>query len=67
MPKFISIGWTIQMNTVASVFVKRRQLAKIATYSAFCASYFDKLVHRLYYKAVTLSRFMTMSAGYSKT
>ena len=47
-------------------FVKRRQPAKIATYFAFCASYFDKLVHRLYYKEVNLARFMTMSAGYSK-
>ena len=39
-----------------SVFVKRRQPVKIATYFAFCASYFDKLVHRLYYK-VNLARF----------
>ena len=49
-----------------SVFVKTRQPAKIATYFAFCASYFDKLVHRLYYKAMNLARFMTMSASYSK-
>ena len=50
-----------------SVFVKRRQSAKIATYFAFCASYFNKLVHMLYYKAVNLARSVTMSAGYSKT
>ena len=50
-----------------SVFVKSRHPAKIATYFAFCASYFDKLVHRLYYKAVNLARFMTMSAGCPKT
>ena len=47
-----------------SVFVKTRQPAKIATYFTFCASYFNKLVHRLYYKAMNLARFMTISAGY---
>ena len=57
----------IQRCLVSSVFLKRRQPAKIATYFAFCASYFDKLVHRLYYKAANLARFMTMSAGYPKT
>ena len=54
-------------EVISSVFVKRWQPAKIATYFAFCASYLDNLVHRLYYKAVNLARFMTMSAGYFKT
>ena len=53
--------------SIGSVFVKRWQPAKKATYFAFCASYVDKLVHRVYYKAVNLARFMTMSAGYPKT
>ena len=57
----------LKVEADSSVFVKRRQPAKIATYFAFCASYFNKLIHRLYYKAVNLARFMTMSAGYSKT
>ena len=56
-----------QVYQLPSVFVKRRQPAKIATYFAFCASYFDKLVHRLYYKEVNFARLMTMSAGFSKT
>ena len=45
---------------IFSVFVKRRQPAKIATYFAFCANYFDKLVHRFYYKANNLARFMLL-------
>ena len=31
---------------ICSVFVKRWQPAKIATYFAFCACYFDRLVHK---------------------
>ena len=59
--------WHFDKCRLCSVFVKRWQPAKIATYFAFCASHCDKLVNRLYYKAVNLARFMTMSAGYSKT
>ena len=35
-----------QLNRKCSDFVKRWQPAKIATYFAFCAGYFDRLVHK---------------------
>ena len=52
------------MQIQHSVFVKRRQPAKVATYFSLCAGYFDRLIHRLYYKAVNMASFLAMSAGY---
>ena len=57
-------GYMTSFTKTGSVFVKRRQPAKKATYFSLCAGYFDRLVHRLYYIAVNLASFLAMSSGY---
>ena len=38
--------WKGEFHVIPSVFVTRRQPAKIAAYFAFCAGFFDRLIHK---------------------